>query len=258
MIHLGTSGYSFQDWLGNFYPPGIPQGQMLNYYAQRFSTVEINSTYYRLPHPKVMWQLERKTPPHFRFLVKFHGDVTHRQTRDAASFAAFARALEPLEAAGKFDGALAQFPFAFRDRPENREYLRYLRQAYGPRPLFVEFRHDSWARDESLDLLRELEAGFCVVDEPDLPGLFPPLVAATGEVGYVRLHGRNAREWWKGAERYNYLYSDAELQEWAGRIRDLAGRTRETFVFFNNCHEGHAAQNAQRMGELLGLRSAGE
>ena len=253
MIFVGTSGYSFDDWLGRFYPPGIPRGQMLNYYVQRFPAVEINSTYYRLPHPKVMWQLERKTPPQFRFLVKFHGDVTHRQIRDRAAFDAFARVIAPFEDAGKFHGALAQFPYAFRDTPENRDYLRFLRDSFGARPFFVEFRHDSWAREESVDLLRRLEAGFCAVDEPALPGLFPPWLRASGPVGYVRLHGRNAREWWRGSERYNYLYTEEELQEWAGRIRELEAQTRDTFVFFNNCHAGQAAENAQRMTEILGL-----
>lgn len=253
MIHLGTSGYSFRDWTGVFYPPGIPQGQMLNYYVQHFKAVEINSTYYRLPHPKVMAQLERKTPPDFTFMVKFPGDVTHQQTRDGAIFETFLRVLQPLEEAGKFHGALAQFPYAFRDEPRNREYLRFMRQAYGPRPVFLEFRHESWAREETFALLEEIGAGFCSVDEPNLPGLFPPLVRATAGTGYVRLHGRNAREWWRGSQRYNYLYTEEELSEWAQKIKRLESQTGATFVFFNNCHGGSAAQNARRMGEILGI-----
>jgi uncharacterized protein YecE (DUF72 family) len=250
VIHLGTSGYSFPDWT-TFYPPGIPQGQMLNYYAQRFSAVEINSTYYRLPHPKVMAQLERKTPGNFRFVVKLHGDVTHRQSRDPAVYAGFLRAIEPLEDAGKFHGALAQFPYSFRNTPENQEHLRRIREAMGDRAVFTEFRHDSWAVDETYNLLARQRLGFCSVDEPALPGLFPPVVRATGETGYVRLHGRNAREWWNGALRYSYLYTEPELQEWARKIEGLAAGTRETFVFFNNCHAGQAARNAKLMQELL-------
>lgn len=254
MIYLGTSGWSFKDWQ-EFYPPGIPQGQMLNYYAQRFRTVEINSTYYRLPHPRVMAQIEKKTPDGFRFTVKLPGDVTHRQTRDHAIFESFLRVLQPLEDSGKFYGALAQFPFGFHNTEENRDYLAFLRGAFPDRPVYVEFRQESWAVEQTFDLLRDLGLGFCSADEPRLEGLFPPLVRVVGQVGYVRLHGRNARDWWQGdrSGRYNYLYSEEELKEWEVKIRELAAQTTDTFVFFNNCHAGRAAQNAKRMSELLQL-----
>jgi uncharacterized protein YecE (DUF72 family) len=254
MIWVGTSGYSFRDWGEAFYPPGIPAGKMLDYYATRFRAVEINSTYYRLPSPMTMVQIERKTPPGFRFTVKFPGDVTHRQTRDDSVFLGFRRVIAPLQASGKFHGALAQFPTRFQDTVENRAYLRFLRQALPEQPIFIEFRHVSWAREETYRLLEDLRFGFCSVDEPRFRVLFPPEVRATGEVGYVRLHGRNAAAWWtgKGSERYDYLYTEAELEEWAAKIRLLSSRTRDTFVFFNNCHRGQAARNAIRMQELLG------
>jgi uncharacterized protein YecE (DUF72 family) len=255
MIILGTSGYSFRDWVGPFYPPGIPQGQMLNYYVGHFSAVEINSTYYRMPHPKVMTQIERKTPEGFHFTVKLPGDVTHRQTRDPAVFEEFLRVIAPLEEAGKFRGALAQFPWSFRDSRENWAYLAFLRQAFPERPLFAEFRQDSWAREETFEGLRSLGLGFCSADEPKLRGLFPPLARVVGETAYVRLHGRNAKDWWGGdnSGRYNYLYNDDELKEWAQKIRELAAQSANTFVFFNNCHAGRAVQNAKRMAELLEL-----
>jgi uncharacterized protein YecE (DUF72 family) len=166
---------------------------------------------------------------------------------------AFLAAIEPLERTGKFAGTLAQFPYSFRSNEENREYLRYLREGLGSRPLFVEFRHESWARRETFALLDELSLGFCAVDEPRLPGLFPAIVRPTGPVGYVRFHGRNAAEWWggDGGGRYNYLYTDDELREWLETIRSLDMRSRDTFLFFNNCHAGHAVQNALRMAELL-------
>lgn len=257
MIFVGTSGWSFRDWGGTFYPPGIPEGRMLNFYARKFSAVEVNSTYYRLPHPRVMSQIEAKTPPGFRFTVKLPGDVTHRGSRDQALFAEFLRVIEPLEAAGKFHGALAQFPWSFRDTPDNRDYLRLLGRSLSDRPIFVEFRNDSWAREGTFDLLSESGLGYCAVDEPRLKGLFPPIVRSTRDVGYIRFHGRNARDWWAGGrgehDRYNYLYSKSELKEWVGQVRDLASRTQDTFVFFNNCHAGRAAENALQMVQLLGL-----
>lgn len=255
MIYVGTSGYSFPDWVGPFYPPGLASREMLSFYGKHFRAVEINSTYYRIPPPLAMEHMAERTPPGFRFTVKLHGDHTHRRTRDPAVLESFLAALEPLERAGRFAGVLAQFPYSFRPSEEHRDYLRYLRESLGARPLFVEFRHDLWAKRETFALLDELSVGFCAVDEPKLPGLFPAIVRPTGPVGYIRFHGRNARDWWggDGSQRYNYLYTDEELREWRGAIRSLEARSRDTFVFFNNCHAGAAVQNAMRMAELLEL-----
>lgn len=254
MIWIGTSGYSFADWTGPFYPAGLRPGDRLQYYAQRFRAVEVNSTYYRLPHPVVFRQMERKTPEGFRFMVKLNQVVTHKQTTDPHAYVSFLEAIQPLEEAGKFHGALAQFPWSFRNTPAAGEHLRRIRDGMGERPVYVEFRHDSWARPETFRLLRELRLGFSAVDEPRLTGLFPPIVNETNGVGYVRFHGRNAGSWWggDGSERYNYNYSERELLEWVEAIRDLGSRTTDTYLFFNNCHAGRAASNAELMAQLLG------
>lgn len=255
MIWIGTSGYSFDDWTGSFYPPGTPSGERLNYYAKQFRTVEVNSTYYRLPHPIVLRKMEQKTPDGFRFMVKVHQDVTHKRILAPESVRAFLDLLSPLEEAGKFQGALAQFPWAFKCDSAALLHLEALREAMGERPVFVEFRHNSWAREETFDALQKLGLGFCAVDEPRLPGLFPPLVRETNGIGYVRFHGRNANNWWGrgGGDRYDYDYPDSELLEWVESIRELGSRTTDTYLFFNNCHAGRAARNAQRMGQLLDL-----
>ncbi len=166
---------------------------------------------------------------------------------------AFLEAIAPMEAAGRLDGILAQFPYRFRDTKENRDWLRRIRHHLGSRPAFVEFRHDSWANTSATDLLRDLDLGFTVVDAPNLRGLFPPIVRVSGDTAYFRFHGRNAERWWDGdnSTRYDYLYNESELEEWAGKIHDTAARTRQTFVFFNNCHGGKAAANAQQMTTLL-------
>ncbi len=255
MIYVGTSGYSFRDWVGPFYPPGTPSRDMLAWYARQFPAVEINSTYYRVPGPRVMERMAERTPAHFRFTVKLHGDVTHKRTRDTAVFEAYLATVQPLIDTGKFAGALAQFPYSFRHNEDSREYLRFVRDHLRDRPAFVEFRHESWARRDAFTLLDELRFGFCAVDEPRLEGLFPPIVRPTGEVGYIRFHGRNTTDWWGGdsALRYDYLYTDRELLEWLEAIRGLAAKSRDTFIFFNNCHAGKAARNARRMVELLSL-----
>jgi uncharacterized protein YecE (DUF72 family) len=253
MIYLGTSGYSFRDWIGPFYPSGIRSAEMLPHYARSFSAVEINATYYRVPPARTFARMAERTPPGFRFTLKLPATATHERVRDRAALDEFLAAVAPLEEAGKLHGFLAQFPSSFRPGVDSHAHLRFLREAFSARPLFAEFRHESWARPATFALLESLGAGFCAVDEPRLPGLFPPIVRPTGPVGYVRFHGRNAGAWWSGdgSSRYDYLYNDRELAKWATAIRQLEAHSRDTFVFFNNCHAGHAAENALKMAELL-------
>jgi len=253
MIRIGTSGYSFQDWVGSFYPPGTAKGDMLAHYATRFDTVEVNSTYYRIPHPTVLRKMGEKTGPGFEFIIKANQEMTHKVSREPGLYERFREVIGPLKEAGKFSGVLFQFPWAFKNTEENRSLLPFLRQAVPGDPLFVEFRHASWVRDEVFDYLRAQGLGYCSVDEPRLPGLPPPVAVATGELAYVRLHGRNAANWWGrgGGDRYDYLYSKDELAEWVGKIRELEKKVRKVYVFFNNCHAGQAAKNAHLMQQML-------
>jgi uncharacterized protein YecE (DUF72 family) len=252
-VLIGTSGYSFADWVGPFYPRGYAFGDMLPYYARHFPVVEVNSTYYRIPSPRTFEQMERRTPPGFRFIVKVHQVLTHERRVDTESIASFRACLEPLLAAGKLDGLLAQFPWSFKNTSWGRRYLVAVRRALPDAPLFVEFRHASWATEESWQLLRDHRIGYCVVDEPALRGLMPPVVELTSPLGYVRYHGRNADQWWghSGADRYNYSYSEEELRDWLPRIGEMSAQAEKVYVFFNNCHAGQAAQNAQLMQQLL-------
>ncbi len=295
MILIGTSGYSFPDWVGPFYPAGTDRSRMLDYYVRHFPTVEVNATYYRIPPPSTLDAMERKTPPGFEFVVKAHHDMTHDQSLDADLYRSFTRAVDPLRMAGKLSGVLAQFPYAFRRNPESEAFLLEMKRRLPDTPVFVEFRHASWVRDDLFPWLEEHGLGYVSVDEPDLPGLVPPIARATGEIGYVRLHGRNRENWWgrgeqrgvptvnarkpaastsygplfaadgpavadpppkpgpsgTSSDRYDYLYSEAELNEWVQKIRELSSRAKKTFVFFNNCHVGQAATGAKLMRRLL-------
>jgi uncharacterized protein YecE (DUF72 family) len=281
-ILIGTSGYSFADWVGPFYPRGTRPSDFLAYYARHFDAVEVNSTYYGIPDPRVLERMERKTPPGFRFFVKLNQAMTHERVLEPARLREFRAAIAPLKAAGKYEGLLAQFPWGFRRTPANESHLSALRGALPEEPLFVEFRHDSWAGADLGDFLRSRQLGFCAVDEPALPGLMPPLVLVTGEDAYVRFHGRNARNWWRGSpptaavagtvrpsaapppdrapapgarpvsgDRYDHDYSAGELAEWVHRVRELAELARRTYLFFNNCHAGQAARSAKLMQQLL-------
>ncbi|HEY8486146.1 MAG TPA: DUF72 domain-containing protein [Limnochordales bacterium] len=256
---MGTSGYAYDDWKGPFYPADLRPADYLPFYARYFPFAELNSTYYRPPSPFMMRQLARKAPQHFRMAVKAFSGITHDRSRleDAVSFR---RALAPLEEAGKLACVLLQFPYSFRPDPAHREYLRRVVEVFQGLPVAVEFRHAAWVADEAtFQLLQELGAGFVCVDEPRLAGLVPPVVRATGPVGYVRFHGRNAAKWWRHEqpyERYDYLYSESELREWVPRIRELAEQTRDTFVAMNNHYQAKAVINARMLQQLLGLQEA--
>lgn len=252
-IRVGTSGFSFADWIGPFYPPAVKRQALLEFYATQFDCVEINSTYYGIPSPQTFEKMAARTPPEFRFLVKAAAVVTHQRVADAAADDAFRRACEPLQTAGKFDGTLVQFPWEFQNDEAARAYIEALRARLPEGRVFVEFRHRSWAKTSTLALLESLGFGYCSVDEPALPGLMPGDAFVVGDTGYVRLHGRNAASWWRGSnsERYDYDYSESELREWAGKIRGLSGRASSIYVFFNNCHAGQAARNAKLLKTLL-------
>lgn len=253
-IRVGTSGYSFADWVGPFYPAGTPRNKMLDEYVRHFDVVEINSSYYRVPNASMFARMEEKTPAGFEFIVKLFRGMTHEIEDDPSMFAEFVGSVAPLKDAGKFAGYLAQFPWRFKSGASARGHLVKLREKLGDDPLFVEFRHDSWIEKETFDFLRENGIGYCSVDEPRLKGLVPPVVAATAEAGYVRFHGRNARNWWGkgGGDRYDYDYNTEELAEWAESLLDLESKVKKVYAFFNNCHAGHAARNAELMIEMLG------
>lgn len=254
---VGTSGYSFRDWVGPFYPLQVPARRHLEYYAAHFPCLEVNVTHYRLPDPQLLQRMCERTPPTFGFLVKLHQSMTHAMTLESAAIRSFADALQPMRDQDKLHGVLAQFPFRYHNTAANRHHLARLRQSFAAVPFFAEFRHASWIEARCFDLLRRLDVGYVCVDEPQLDNLVPPIVRATTDVGYVRLHGRNARTWYtkspEEGDRYDYLYDESELQEWARRIRQLLQETRRVFVLFNNCHAGKAPANAQAMKEILAL-----
>ena len=274
-IFIGTSGYSFADWVGPFYPPGTRSADFLGYYATQFNCVEVNSTYYGIPEPRVLANMEKKTPGGFRFIVKLNQEMTHEYSSDRALYSRFLAAVAPLKAAGKYHGLLAQFPWAFRRDERSKAHLERLRTLLADEPLWVEFRHDSWMHPKLPAWLAERSLGYCVVDEPALPGLVPPVTHVTNGIAYVRFHGRNATHWWDMAGRrgggvtasappgapqakgrgdqlrYDYNYSERELMEWVTKINELAKQAKQTYLFFNNCHAGQAARNAKLMEELL-------
>lgn len=254
MIYLGTSGFSYNDWVGPFYPSGMPKREWLVYYAREFLACEINATYYTIPKPATLESMARKTGEGFLFAVKANQRMTHQPKDNEEVFKAFREMLTPLIDGGKLGCVLAQFPYSFRFIHQNRDYLETFRERLGDLPIVIEFRNAGWLREDVFNWLRRNELGFCCVDEPQLPNLLPPIAVATTNIAYVRFHGRNKEKWWQhehAYERYDYSYSPEELEEWLPRIRHLDETAERTFVFANNHWQGQAVSTIRQLRMLL-------
>jgi len=249
-IWIGTSGFSYPDWVGPFYPPGTRPGDMLAIYARRFPIVELNFSFYRMPSPGAFEHMVQRTPAGFQFLVKMSSDVTHALQLGAVR--PFLAALQPLQEAKRLAGVLCQFPQSFHRTRLATSYLRQLADRLAGSPSFVEFRHRSWFRGSLIRELMRIGLGVVSVDVPSIPSLFPrELLTANGTI-YVRFHSRRAGNWYaRGKDRYDYLYSDEELSEWLDEIQPLLADTQRVYLLFNNCRKAQAAQNAEQVKRLI-------
>lgn len=253
-IRIGTSGYSFPDWKTTFYPADIDKGKMLDHYVNYFPTVEINSTYYRIPHPAVMYNIVKKAPDNFDFIIKVPQSFTHKRTDFENDAETYREALKPFEDAGNLTGLLAQFPYSFKNTTDHLEYISLVNNLVAPHRLFVEFRHNSWVNRPMYDHLKRNSIGYVCVDEPQMSALLKPDLFATTDTAYIRLHGRNNEKWWNGGElRYDYDYSETELENWRNKVMKIKAKVQKVYVFFNNCHHGQAAKNALEFMNLLGI-----
>jgi uncharacterized protein YecE (DUF72 family) len=271
-IRIGTCSWADEALSKWFYPPKLPAKERLAWYSEHFDTVEVDSTYYRLPAESAVAGWAERTPPEFTMHVKAFGLMTRhpvkaevipedlraempvdergrvdRPPRElrAEVFRRFLAALEPLRSAGKLGGILFQLPPYIVYKDSSLEYLAWAREQLGGDEMLVEFRHLSWLdeehRAESLAFLERIGAGYVVVDAPrseTARHLVPTVVATTSATAYVRFHGRNLATWNKrggsAAERFDYLYSDEELGEWVEPLRELAGEAKRAFALFNN------------------------
>ena len=294
-IRVGTCSWADEALSKHWYPKDVSAGERLAWYAGHFDTVEVDSTYYRLPVHEMVARWAERTPPGFVMHVKAFGLMTRhpvkRETlppdlRDEAPvddrgrvdrpprefrakvFELFRDALEPLRSAGKLGGILFQFPSYVLKKDASLDYLRWARDQVGDDEMLVEFRHFSWladdARDDTLAFLEDLGATHVVTDAPRIEGaknLVPTVFALTSPTLYVRFHGRNAETWNKrggsAAERFDYLYSDEELQELIEPLRELAAKAENAYVFFNNnssSPDGRGGRMAQAAANAAQLR----
>jgi uncharacterized protein YecE (DUF72 family) len=261
-IAVGTCGYSYKDWIGPVYPLGTKSVEMLDVYAGLFSTVEIDSTYYRVPGMATFESMARRTPEGFRFTAKLPGTGTHAHaTTVHDDVRLFRRNLAPLVDSGRFACALMQFPNSFHPSDATRDYLRRLRDTLDDISLVAEFRHREWQTPETVELLRELNVGLVNVDMPHFKTLLRESSDVTSDIAYVRFHGRNVKMWWRGTNetRYDYLYSSEELELWVDRLIDMAAapKVREVLTFFNNHRRGQAVRNAELFEQMIEAKIPG-
>ena len=290
MLRIGTSGWNYPSgkgtWNGLFYPvrrgraAGLKDFDELSWYAEHFDTVEVNSSFYGPPAPDTAARWVEKTPPGFEFSLKLHQQFTHPEMfkrmalanlPDAtpaaltelarvndADIGKFKSGIDPIAIAGKLGALLAQFPASFKDTPQNRAYLEWLLRTFGEYPVAVELRHKSWSDQiaSTLGMLGEHKAAWVQIDEPkfqlSIRQNFLPNIKG---FYYMRLHGRNAAQWWKhdkSEDRYNYLYSANELTpfaETAGAARRLV---KKLYLYFNNHFASKAVVNAVMIKSQLG------
>ncbi len=254
-VLIGTSGFSYKDWVGPVYPEGLPKPEWLAFYAREFPTCELNFTYYRIPDAHTLDRMAAKVPDGFLFSVKAYRGITHERKDPNPQIEQFTAALSPLIDAEKFACVLIQFPHSFHAEERNRDYVKRVRDGFGDVPAVVEFRSREWIDERTFDELRALGLGFCCVDQPRFENLVPPVAVATGPVAYVRFHGRNTQKWWRHKEaweRYDYTYSADELSEWVPKIRELDAEVPLTLVYMNNHWQGQAVGAARQLKLLMG------
>jgi uncharacterized protein YecE (DUF72 family) len=269
-IRVGTAGWSYKDWEGIFYPPGMQHKKQhpLELIAQCFDVVEINTSFYGHIKPELakLWVRKVAVNPDFIFTAKLHRSFTHSplavmEPTSAATIKPndedekLAReGLDALASAGKLGALLIQFPVSFKNTSLNREYVENLLRQFIEYPRVVEVRHASWDNPETLNYFTERNVAFCNIDQPLIGRALEAREHVTSPVGYVRLHGRNYDQWFeaeKGEDRYNYLYSETELAGWKTKIERMAEKAEITYVVANNHFEAKGGVNALQLKHML-------
>lgn len=287
-IVVGTSSWADPGFVKEWYPPGMPAGQRLPWYAERFEAVELNASFYAVPERDTVRRWVEVTPDGFTFDVKLHRLLSRHSAgleslppdlRDRARTTSRGRvildrdlelalierlldAVEPLESAGRLGALLLQCTPAFKPPANSLEELEPLVEAVAPRRLALELRHRAWVSGErageTLAWCSEHGVAFVCVDAPpaDNPSIMPPVDAVTrDDLAYMRIHGRNVQGYLHGksvAERFGWVYGDDELEEIAGRAGTLAEQAAEVHVRFNNNRDDDAPSAARRFRALLG------
>lgn len=266
-LRIGTSGWNYPagagTWTGIFYPPKKGRGKQfdeLRHYADHFDTVEINTTFYGQPKAEIAQTWADRTPPGFEFSLKLNRQFTHerKDVVDEAEIDIFRKGIEPLANAGKIGALLAQFPPSFKQSPASQGYLDALLKRFHDYPVAVELRHKTWSDrfGETIDLLNARGAALAQIDEPKFQmSIRQNQLPNVSTFYYMRLHGRNADQWWKhdkSEDRYNYLYSADELKPIAATADAARRLVKKFYLYFNNHFSAKAVVNAVMIKNQLG------
>jgi len=285
-IRVGTSGWSYPTgegtWNGVFYPAagqrrrGRGKFDELRFYAEHFDTVEVNSTFYRIPSAATTASWAKRTPRDFEFSLKLFQKFTHPEMFEKTTGAdpfdlgkadvdEFRSAIDPLATAGKLGALLAQFPASFKNEPNSRGYLEWLLEQFGEYEVAVELRHRSWSDDpqDTFGMLSAFGAAWTQIDEPKFRfSIRQNLLPNVKTFYYLRLHGRNAAQWWKhekSEDRYNYLYSTRELQPFADAVEEATRReVKKAYLYANNHFSAKSVANAAILKHQLGQDVPGD
>jgi uncharacterized protein YecE (DUF72 family) len=270
-VRIGTAGWSYKDWEGIFYPPGMRQRKVhpLEYLARFFDTAEINTSFYgplKAEHAKLWCRRVAAVNPHFLFTAKLYRAFTHSPipVMEPTSAATIRptdddeiktrEGLDALASEGRLGALLIQFPVSFKNTSLNREYLDRLLRQFIEYPRVVEVRDSSWNNAETLAAFTRQNVAFCNIDQPVLGKSLAPTEHVTAPIAYVRLHGRNYQEWFDSDnrnDRYNYLYKERELEGWKDRIENVAEKAQSTYVITNNHFESKAGVNALELKSMI-------
>jgi len=240
---FGTCGWSYSEWEGLLYPE--KSGKLSQYY-KIFPTVEIDSTFYALPNEGTVLGWARRTPPGFTFSAKLPQTITHSKALDLnrgieTDLNRFIDIMHPLIEAEKLSVVLAQLPPSL---DFDTEKLESFFSILHPQIRFaVEFRNNSWLRNETFKILENYNVSFTIVDEP----LLPPDVHVTSDIAYIRWHGRGSRPW------FNYKYSEQELEEWIPKVKEASRKSNKVLGYFNNHFHGYAPENALQVMQMMGI-----
>ncbi|UCG51262.1 MAG: DUF72 domain-containing protein [Candidatus Latescibacterota bacterium] len=259
-VYIGPAGWSYPDWNGVVYPTTRTRVfDPLEYLASYFNLIEINSTFYRIPSPRVTqtWTRRVSMSDDFRFTVKAHGDMTHHRVPASQNeVSEFKKAIDPLFEDGRLGAVLIQFPWSFRMSPDTQTYVQELTRWFSPLPTAVEVRHGSWGSDRATAFFRDNEIALCGIDQPRIGNsIGPSSFVPGGSQAYFRLHGRNKENWFDkeaGRDaRYDYLYSKQELSFWRTQIEEVSKGVERLFVVLNNHFRGQAVANALQLRAML-------
>ena len=275
-LRIGTSGWNYPagrgTWNGIFYPAaargrgraaGRPKLDELAYYAEHFDTVEVNTTFYGQPRAVVAQSWADRTPAGFEFSLKLFRRLTHAEVSDVppldlAAIDEYRRGIDPLASAGKVGALLAQFPPSFKQTPAAEAYLDALLQRFRDYRMAVELRHRSWSDDfgSTLSLLNSHDAALTQIDEPKFKlSIRQNQLPNISGFYYMRMHGRNAQQWWKhdkSEDRYNYLYSADELKPIAETATSARTLVKKLYLYFNNHFASKAVVNAVMVKGQIG------